>query len=716
MTGAVQERRERRRRTALRSPIVFVVMLQLLIGCLYSGPVFFRHFTDGVPRAPVGRSIAFMPPGDQFEQLNRYTMVGANILRHRSPYYEGFEYNVSKTAPPFSEGWVFFPFSFFGGLLSILIGGTAAFNLLGVLSYPLAGVAMFALLRRYTNSFWPALLGSIVYSTLPFRTAFLYGEMVFGIDACMIPLTLLLFERFLAERDWRSAALFGGALFCTIAANFQSAYFFLLFGMPYFLVACTLSHRARAFSRTMRCLLAASVIPACLYAYHVNALVSRAVRVSSLQEVAIYTPSFANMLTVFNGNEKNVFIGFPALLLLAFLCLRGVVPMLREASADRRRLWCTFAPLFAVSYLFCFGTRVDQLLHAPVYGVFFRYFPGGSATRTPGRIMAVAGAFFAIVFGLAIDELLRGWSRRRRIIPVAAALLAIAVVFQNDYLSPSMAILEPSNSVYESIRGTSGRVLALPFQKAPDQYLNATYIYYGQKYDLHMFNGHSSLYPEIVRDVTQRLFEVSSRGEISEDCWRWLRENGYRFVIVHDTPFAPRIAPLALMRLLSSRFLQLKSRADNMYEFCILPSPRESGDESEAELIQRLSAQIGGPPILYDDGWYEEESYPGQKPFRWMHGIRSVLLVARGSTGLRFEVKCPYGGPRIESGNGQVRATTGALPDGWLSVSFRLPPAPAAYSALTINADRVYRAAPDPREFGCMIRDVEAERDEQLRP
>ncbi len=58
------------------------------------------------------------------------------------------------------------------------------------------------------------------------------------------------------------------------------------------------------------------------------------------------------------------------------------------------------------------------------------------------------------------------------------------------------------------------------------------------------------------------------------------------------------------------------------------------------------------------EGWYPREVYPQQKPFRWMNGWVSTLLILRPqpleSGSLSFDVKCPAGDLTVnETANGE---------------------------------------------------------------
>jgi hypothetical protein len=273
-----------------------------------------------------------------------------------------------------------------------------------------------------------------------------------------------------------------------------------------------------------------------------------------------------------------------------------------------------------------------------------------------------------------------------------------------------MATLEASNVVYESLRGTPGRILALPVTGEPDHHFNATFVYYARKYDVRMFNGHSSLYTPVVREVWERLTPLSTAGELSEENWRWLRNNEYSHVLAHDTLFEPRIAPAVLARLLANRYLSFDRKSAGVYKLTVLKQPRFSEEQSRRE-FERLSMELMpvDVPVVFISGWYDREAPPNSRPYRWMHEANSRLLVRRGTSQieLRFSALCPYGNLGISVDGEPGNATFRHVEGGWKEYTVRIQSG-IGYVPIDFEAARVFTVAHDSRRFGCMVSDVEA--------
>ena len=83
-----------------------------------------------------------------------------------------------------------------------------SYNVTLLLSYPLCGLAMFALVRRLTNNTTAAFLAGLAYAFAPYRASHLpHIQMLVSFG---MPLALLGLHEYLESRRWRWLGLFGG--------------------------------------------------------------------------------------------------------------------------------------------------------------------------------------------------------------------------------------------------------------------------------------------------------------------------------------------------------------------------------------------------------------------------------------------------------------------------------------------------------------------------
>jgi len=709
--------------TALSRPlprpvlVVLVLLLHLGLGTYLAGGGFLSHMGSAVPAlATGGGQPQYMTPGDHFEQLYRYSLPRHNLAKGRTPYWGGYQYNLKEEAPAFSEGWVFFPFSMAHALVAAIVGDVTAYNLIALLSFAMVGGAMYWLVFCLTRSHAAALLSSLILALLPHRTSFLFGEMVYGVDLALPPLIVLFFEKHARSPSLPNAALFGAFLFLYATASIQAFYLFAVFSSPYFLgrSVLILADKRMPVARFGWLLLAA--IPALIYMFYVRGLIgaSGLTAGQGYAETQFYSPTLANAFKVWSGNEKTVYLGWPLLAGLVFLLIFGAA---RAADAAARTLavpsiFFLAMLAFVLSYLFCFGPNLDSMLGAPVYRAFFDHVPGANGTRTPGRLMGTAGFFFAMSFGIAVHLISAYWRKRfpNRVLTAAALVAAagLGIVRDYDYVEPVMVKLEESNDAYERIRGNRGIIYPIPVQREAEHYLNATFLYYAQKYDLRIFAGHSSIYPREWNRIIGSFLPINA-GRFGRTEMELFRERGITHLVAHATTFEPHVGVFAIARLKQSPYLELVAAHNGVHVFRVDTNATGAQTLDPARLVAESSLGLADAgKFHFFDGWYGREAYPGQKPFRWMHGTYASGLVfygERARKGVRFEYKCPLHDLKIVV-NGEEARGAGEGEGGWKSKGLSFAGRPETHFFVEFITAAVFKVPGDSRDFGCMIGDI----------
>lgn len=705
--------------------VLLVLLLHLLIGSFYAGANFFKHFTDSVPTNAVGGSDTplFMWPGDHFSQLYRFSLPIENIRHGRLPYSSGYEYNLGGTDKDFTEGLVFFPFNITHGALSPFLGNIAAYNAIAVASFAMVGGAMYALIYFLTRSYVAALLASLVLALLPHRTAFLFGEMVYGVDLVWPPLIILAFEKYLREAKLRYIAAFSLFVFCYLTSNLQAWYHFLLFSSAYFVVglyrAARSSEMTRQEKRRSLFVLLICFLPTAAYALWMRGLL----KVSGLSdgqnysEVTLYSPSLENLVAVYSGNEKSIYLGFPLFIIILPFVLYGLrwfsTFRATPRSARDRDIYLSALFVFVVSYMFCFGPNLDKYLHINAFRWYFDNVPGANGSRTPARLMNTAGFYFALVFGLTVFHIEQRarklFALRSKLITVVAAVLASAIVWGYHYSNPLLVKLDPHNAAYESIRSTPGIVFMVPVQPEASHYFNASGLYYAQNYNLRFFSGHSSLYPKKWDRIIGEFLPLNE-GRLDRAMARRLASLGVSHISVHVTPQEPTASKLVLARLKQSPFVSLIKSDGGVHVFALDSNRRgEQGLNLENLLLDMNLSKTEGGKFEFLDDWYSREVYPGQLPFTWMRGKHSTGLIFVGGppvVQMDFGYKCPLGALKISVNKKKVVTPPTEISEGWRQATVDLMQMPARSYLVEFDVDDVFKSPLDPRDFGCMIRDI----------
>jgi hypothetical protein len=699
--------------------LVFALFL-LCVGLFYSGRLYLSHLNDGIAAGVVVDGLVHMLPGDHHEQFYRYSLVYENLLRGRLPYYTGYQY----ASTDFTEGLVFFPFTAIVGLASFVFGPILSYNLLLLSSYVFVGLAGYYMIRQVTNSTAAGIVAGVFLATVPFRTSFLYGQMVYGVDAVLLPLLIYVVER--AKETHRATHFFlvGVIMFLTITANFQLFYWVMFLLSPYFICVFIGYLRSVDGGVAIKLKAAAWLLPGLLgclaYGLYVYALMKGSALQGgqSFDETLFYTPEPHRLFIKFNGNEKNIYLGLTAMFVMPWL----FYPLLRYRKAKARSPYIPlFLMLFLVGMFLVFGPIIDRALKLQIYQWMFEHIPGFNGTRTPGRIMAVVVVFYAILLGFAVaaiaDRLKAKFSTHTSAVFVVA--LVGTIVYDFNYIKPGINTFEPSNKAYRSIAGKQTKVVALPFQLNSAHYFNSTFLTYALKYDLRLLTGHSSFYPKVVDAQVDRLLSLND-GIIDHQQWRWLRDNGYEYVVAHSTNFEPNVSATAVGALSISPYLEFVMFDRGVYLYRV----REAINNEVGGGLKQINFEAWGraiestPSIIRKDetavrhafGWYDREAYPSQKPFRWMKETDSILALERNGTsrgGLSFDYRCPSQETiKINVYRVDAEVMHEQLHDGWVKANIHYKAGGDQISFVTLEASRIFEAPPDTRKFGCQVSDI----------
>jgi len=323
--------------------------------------------------------------------------------------------------------------------LKIVPNAIAGYNFLFLSSFVASALAVCWVLRRSGISWTAAGLAGGMYAFSSFRYCQLSHLQI--LIAQWIPLTLWFWDRLLASRTARNAALFLLFYLLNLSGGCYLAYM-IHFPMLAILVSRTLAERRDLLSlRSLRVLapvaLVAGVSAAVLFLPY--ARVSKAQSLSrpeseiegyGARPASYFSPDgqnlyfgpgadrvlrglFGESAELFRRPENSLFAGFlPTVLFCvgAFAALRG----LREGPAD------PWARGIALAGLLCFALSFSRL-YVPLAGIV----PGLSGMRVPARFYAFTS--FALVYFAArgADHLLRRIPGPRARLALAAGLAAV---------------------------------------------------------------------------------------------------------------------------------------------------------------------------------------------------------------------------------------------------------------------------------------------------
>jgi len=209
-----------------------VAAVLLLLGVAFTWPLA-RHFTTDVlytHQAHPGYERVPIVQGDHLQLLYFFWLFGDSVHEGRTPLTDPYEFRDG--GPP--------AFFFQPSLLPLLtllfspLGQIASYNLLTLLSFVGAGLAMYLLLRLEIDDRWAAFAGALVVALFPYRVAQLAGH-ANGFLSFLIPLYLFFFERSLRAKRWVGWALAAGVTFFLSGAMEYHIVYYLTLTLGFYL-------------------------------------------------------------------------------------------------------------------------------------------------------------------------------------------------------------------------------------------------------------------------------------------------------------------------------------------------------------------------------------------------------------------------------------------------------------------------------------------------
>jgi len=703
--------------------IIFIVIFFSIIAIIYSGGAFFENINTAIPSGFKNGQVTFMTTGDHFTQFYKYSVVKNNILRGHSPYYYGYQFNVSKDSKEYTEGLMYFPFSFISAILGFAFGDILAFNLMILLSYIFTGLAMFYFVKYITKSDAISFVTSVLFITIPFRFGFLYGEMIFGIDWVLLPLLLVFFEKFIETNKFKYIGLFSLILFFFTGSNFVVLYFLILFGFPYFLfrfIQYIIDKNINFKEKFVKLIvLILSVIPSLInLAYFFSLISSSALKSGQYyDELKNYAPSVKDIFAPIGWNEKNIYLGFALLLVVLILFIFGLKRIKDLISKNEWFILLFFLPSFVISYFFCLGSNLDETIGINVFKWAFDHIPGFASSRTSGRIMVVSAFFFSVIFGVLLNYFINFISKktilsnkRKIIIFTIYTLITLIIVINFKVTNPSMVTLDPKNTSYEKIQNSKEKVICLPLTESGGHHYNGTYVYYALKYNLNIFNGHSSMYPQKYTDLMPILY-LLNEGIVTEKIYNYLKDNDLKYIVVHKTGFEPSVNDLTINLLKTSDFVNFINEDKGIFLFEVTKNNQILKEFNATKIVELInSGIIKKDDLTYLYGWYNEEKYEGQKSFRWMaRNYSNIIYVSdkQKPNLLKFEYASPLTDLVIKiNGVENIEKKITNIDGYHKSFELDLSQIKENYIFVEFSTEKIFKVDTDPREFGCQIFDL----------
>jgi hypothetical protein len=467
--------------------------------------------------------------------------------------------------------------------LLIVPNAIAGYNFLLFTAFAGTALAVCWVCRRAGLSWAAALLAGWMYAFSPFRLSQMTHIQM--LIAQWAPLTLWLWDRLLAERTAKNAALFFTFYALTLTGGCYIAYMIHIPLLALFLSRAVAEGRGMVSWRSFRVLvpvgLAAGVLILLLFLPYVR--VARSLGLTRTdQEIWTFGATPASYLSPSRRNlyfegvrdlykpERALFPGF----------LPSAFFLVGAAGCWRRRREAPLSPWergLAISGLVCF------LLTFPwVYAPLMRVVPGMSGMRVPARFYVFVSLALVFFAGRGVDflrERMPGPRSRAALATVLAAVLVLELAPQPLRWGPLPREAD-FPAVYRWIAGEPEvrALIELPIHRDARE---SWYIYYSTLHWKPLVNGYSGYMPPAHERVTERIRFLPDQGGLD-----LLRELGVSHLVIHpDSP--RRIAALREwdVRLGSgeSRQVERVYLDDNAWVYRLLP-PTSSRNPKRAGL------------------------------------------------------------------------------------------------------------------------------------
>jgi hypothetical protein len=449
--------------TALRR--VAIVSFYLLIACLALDALI-ANFTTAMPGiVKLQASNDIQPSEFDIFFWDLWWVRHAIVDLHVSPLY------THSVVYPFVSPLAGHTLALLWGIFSVpfqaIFGLIPTFNAIEVLSFVLAGVAMYAFVRKHVQRVSVALLAGLIFAFTP---AMIQRASVGHLDKLSIfwlPLCLLLWDKVIETRRWTWAVITGLCLYLSWLTDFQQTMWtFLLLG-PYVIYTLIKPQRHGDIENNTRLrvpvspwlvviMLAGLIVPA-LFAPLPQLLEANQLNYppARVEDTAYFAFQIQDLFTRSTNGDFTIGLLLPLLVLIS-------IPFIRRDG--ERWFWLivglgcfilALGPFIEIG-----GARIDlpyALLHRLL----------GHQYRTPLRFMTPAVLALTMVVCLTLDRSVFRWKGLiDRVWAQRAFVVGLMVLFIWDYdlLKPFPITTMPDYQAYRSIAQQPGdfTVLELP--------------------------------------------------------------------------------------------------------------------------------------------------------------------------------------------------------------------------------------------------------------
>jgi hypothetical protein len=612
--------------------LVTVVLIFTILGLVYTYPLVL-YFNKGMAytHSPAkGYEVVSLAQGDYLQFYYKLWLFKDSVLGPTPLFSDPYQFSISEEKTFSTQS---LPLSFFFLIFSAF-GGNFAYNSLVILSFTLSGLAMYLLVKFYTEDRLSAFLGGLIFALAPYRLAQVLGGHPNGFLFFLIPLAIYFLEISLSKKSVKYGIFSGLSILSLAFLELHLIYYLSLFLGLFILLKLFLSSEEKRgwWKGLLPIFLFIFVSLVWLFSLRSGLSASIVEQGRTLHEVRLYSPKIGDIFK--RGNiytERYIYLGIIPLFLGIFGLFSKFSPLLKRYHISR----IFYGVVLSVTFLLSLGPNLRQI---PLYKFCYRYIPFFNYPRVPGRIIVLTFLSLSILAGFGIRRI-RDLKLKKGVEFFILGIFSLGILI--DYYPSKVtgiSLTERRSKVYEIVRRKIGdyRLLELPIWPG-DTAWSSLYLYQATRTRVRMINGYS---PAVSRDYVENIFRPLHSldfGEMREEQYKLLKKLKVKYIIMHEEAYPPKVSPypasLALDNLKESKYLKFIEYEDPLWLFELLDKPSQvfpqkfshssvmgvlyEGEKLPRRIGKRMpDSQASGGEAVFADASIDEEDYLVFGPYR----------------------------------------------------------------------------------------------------
>jgi len=209
--------------------LMAVTFTMILFGCIFTYPLI-KYFNSRIPFTYYSETTKQEKSGDHLQTYYWFWLLKDNLVGSSKLFSNPYEFNMGSEKIP--QGYHMFPFSVLFLILSPF-GDIFAYNGTIILSFVLAGIFTYLLVKLFTGNIAASIISAIIFTVSPFRVSQVASGHLNGFVFFFFPLVVYLFELAVTRKRMLYSILCGIFIFFLSLMEKHLIYFLVIFLAAY---------------------------------------------------------------------------------------------------------------------------------------------------------------------------------------------------------------------------------------------------------------------------------------------------------------------------------------------------------------------------------------------------------------------------------------------------------------------------------------------------